>query len=402
MAKVKSAGALAGTRVIDLSRVLGGPYCTQILADHGAEVIKIEPPQGDETREWGPPFKDGLSAYFSGVNRNKRGVALDIGEAKGREVLLRLLEDADVLVENFKTGTLEKWGLGYEDVLKAKFPRLVHCRITGYGADGPFGGLPGYDAIIQAWTGLISVNGSPESGPLRLGIPMVDIGTGMNAAIGILMALSERQRSGQGQFLEVTLYDTGIALQHPHAPNYLMSGNAPKLTGNMHPNITPYDLYATKGRKIFIGIGNDRQFRRLCAELGRPELAEEPRFRTNKDRVANRPELTKLLQALFAEHDGEAIATRLGKVGVPAGAALEMPDVMRHPHTLHREMVVEKDGYRGTGIPIKLSRTPGSVRRKPPAFSEESRAVLREAGFSDADIEALIAADVVVEKQRKV
>ena len=402
MAKVKSAGALAGTRVIDLSRVLGGPYCTQILADHGAEVIKIEPPQGDETREWGPPFKDGLSAYFSGVNRNKRGVALDIGEAKGREVLLRLLADADVLVENFKTGTLEKWGLGYEDVLKAKFPRLVHCRITGYGADGPFGGLPGYDAIIQAWTGLISVNGSPESGPLRLGIPMVDIGTGMNAAIGILMALSERQRSGQGQFLEVTLYDTGIALQHPHAPNYLMSGNAPKLTGNMHPNITPYDLYATKGRKIFIGIGNDRQFRRLCAELGRPELAEEPRFRTNKDRVANRPELTKLLQALFAEHDGEAIATRLGKVGVPAGAALEMPDVMRHPHTLHREMVVEKDGYRGTGIPIKLSRTPGSVRRKPPAFSEESRAVLREAGFSDADIEALIAADVVVEKQRKV
>ena len=402
MAAAKTAGALAGIKVIDLSRVLGGPYCTQILADHGAEVIKIEPPQGDETREWGPPFKDGLSAYFSGVNRNKRGVALDVGQVKGREVLLRLLAEADVLVENFKTGTLEKWDLGYDAVLKAKFPRLVHCRITGYGADGPFGGLPGYDAIIQAWTGLISVNGSPESGPIRLGIPMVDIGTGMNAAIGILMALHERQRSGQGQFLEVTLYDTGIALQHPHAPNYLMSGNPPKLTGNMHPTITPYDLYATKGRKIFIGTGNDGQFRRLCAELGRPEIADEPRFRSNKDRMANRPELTKLLEGLLAQHDGEEIATRLGQVGVPAGAALEIPEVMAHPHTRHREMVVEKDGYRGFGIPIKLARTPGSVRKKPPLFSEESRVVLREAGFSDADIEALIATGVVVEQRRKV
>ncbi|HYM30700.1 MAG TPA: CoA transferase [Candidatus Cybelea sp.] len=402
MTSLPNAGALAGLKVIDLTRVLGGPYCTQILGDHGAEIIKVEPPQGDETRDWGPPFQDSLSAYFSGVNRNKRSLALDVGHAKGREVLLKLLEGADVLIENFKTGTMEKWGLGYQDVLATRFPRLIHCRITGYGADGPFGGLPGYDAIIQAWAGLMSVNGTPESGPVRLGIPIVDMGTGLYAAIGILMAVQERQRSGKGQFIDVTLYDSAIALLHPHAANWFQSEQPPKLTGNQHPNIAPYDLFRTRGRSLFIGNGNDRQFRSLCTVLGRPELADDPRFRSNRDRTANRAALTAELERLLADKDGEDIAEKLGKAGVPAGAALTVPDVLTHPHAKHRQMVVEKGRYRGTGLPVKLSRTPGGVRSTPPAFGADGRAILREAGLADGDVTKLIAEGVVVETPRKV
>ncbi len=388
-------GALSGIRVIDLSRVLGGPYCSQMLADHGADVIKIEPPQGDETREWGPPFKDGLSAYFSGANRNKRAMVLDIRDERGRAVLLRLLEGADVLLENFKTGTLEKWGLGYDDVLRHRFPRLVHCRISGFGADGPFGGLPGYDAVVQAWTGLISINGSPESGPVRLGIPLVDLGTGLYAANGIMMALLERSRSGKGQFVEASLYDCGLALLHPQGANYLMSGKVPGLTGNAHPNISPYDLYETATVPVFLGIGNNRQFARLCEMLGDPDLAADERFRTNADRVVNRPALTARLAALMAEQDGEALAARLLAAGVPAGAAQTVDRALAHPHTRHRDMVVEKDGYKGIGIPVKMDRTPGQVRRPPPRFGADSRAILAEAGYSEDETEALIAEGVV-------
>jgi len=200
-----SAGALAGIRVVDLSRVLGGPYCTQILSDHGAGVLKVEPPMGDETRTWGPPFVEGTASYFLGVNRNKQDIALDLSRPEGREAVLRLLADADVLVENFKTGTMEKWGLGFEDVLRVRFPRLIHCRVSGFGADGPLGGAPGYDAVAQAMGGLMSINGDPASGPTRIGIPIVDMTTGLNAVIGILLALAERQRSGLGQFVEATL-----------------------------------------------------------------------------------------------------------------------------------------------------------------------------------------------------
>ena len=390
-----ASGALSGIRVIDLSRVLGGPYCSQILADHGADVIKVEPPQGDETREWGPPFKEGLSAYFSGANRNKRAMVLDIRDQRGRDILLRLLEGADVLLENFKTGTLEKWGLGYEDVLRHRFPRLVHCRISGFGADGPFGGLPGYDAVVQAWTGLISINGSPESGPVRLGIPLVDLGTGLYAANGIMMALLERSRSGRGQFVEASLYDCGLALLHPQGANYLMSGKVPGLTGNAHPNISPYDLYETATVPVFLGIGNNRQFARLCEMLGDPELAEDERFRSNADRVVNRPALTERLAALMATQDGEALAARLLAAGVPAGAAQTVDRALAHPHTRHRDMVVEKDGYKGIGIPVKMGRTPGQVRRAPPRFGADSRAILAEAGYPEDEIESLIAEGVV-------
>jgi crotonobetainyl-CoA:carnitine CoA-transferase CaiB-like acyl-CoA transferase len=390
--------ALDGLKIIDLSRVLGGPFCSQILADHGAEVIKIEPPQGDETRGWGPPFNDdGLSAYFSGVNRNKRSIALDIRSDKGKEILHQLLADADIMLENFKTGSLEKWGLGYDEVLSKKYPELIHCRVTGFGADGPFGGFPGYDAVAQAWTGLISVNGSPESGPMRLGIPLIDLGTGMNAVIGILLALNERHTSGLGQSIEVSLFDTGIQLLHPHAPNFFMSGNAPKLTGNAHPNISPYDLYETKGTPVFLGVGNDGQFRKLCATLGKPELAEDPKFKNNQARLENRDELTGILEDLLGQYDGIEIATKLLQNGVPAGAAMTVPEAISHPHTKHRKMVVNKGNYTGTGIAVKMSRTPGSIRTVPDAFGASGREVMAELGYSGSEIEDLIKSGILWE-----
>ncbi len=258
-------GALAGVKIVDLSRVLAGPYATQILGDHGADIVKVEPPLGDETREWGPPFRGdgaerGPSAYYVNINRNKRGIALDLNKPEAREVVWKLLEDADVLVENFKLGTMERWGMGY-DALAARFPRLIHARVTGFGEDGPMGGMPGYDACVQTMVSLPNCNGSPESGPLKLGVPIVDMTTGMNLTIGILLALNERHRSGKGQFVEVALYDAGLSILHPHSGNWLMGGKLPKLLGNAHPNLTPYDLFPTATRPILLGVGNDAQFK---------------------------------------------------------------------------------------------------------------------------------------------
>ena len=402
MAAGNGAGALAGIRIIDLSRVLGGPFCTQLLADHGADVVKVEPPTGDETREWGPPFSnEGLSAYYSGINRNKRDIALDIGRPEGREVLLRLLETADVMIENFKPGTLEKWGLGYEETLAKRFPRLIHARITGFGSDGPLGGFPGYDAMVQAWAGMMSVNGQIDSGMTRIGVPLVDIGTGLNTAVGILMAVIERGRSGKGQFLEVTLYDAALTFQHPHAPNYFMNGVPPKLTGNSHSTVAPYQVKQTRTCQVLIGAGNDRQFRTLMKVLGRPEVAEDARFRSNQDRVANLPALTDILTECVAEEDGLELAMRLMRAGVACGPLLQVPDVFQHPHTQHRQMIAELDGYRGVGMPIKLKRTPGSVRRRPPLFNQHGPEVLREAGYSEAEIESLRQAGIMLDARQK-
>ncbi|WIM09603.1 CoA transferase [Enhydrobacter sp.] len=397
-----SMGALEGLKVVDLSRVLGGPYCGQMLADHGAEVIKIEPPQGDETRGWGPPFdQEGISAYFAGINRNKRTMALDLAKPEGRAVLLRLLEDSDVLIDNFKTGTMEKWGIGYADTLSAKFPRLIHARVSGFGEDGPLGGLPGYDAIVQASSGLVSVNGSPESGPVRIGVPVVDLSTGMNACIGILMALYERNRSGKGQFVDATLYDSAIALHQPHAPNYFMAGLKPRLVGNSHASLAPYANFPTRNGNIVVGAGNDGQFRKLCQMLGKPALADDPRFRTNKDRVAHRAELEAELRELLKDRDADAFSKELMKGGVPSGAVLDVPEVMEHPHTAHRGMVWEKDGYRNVGNPVKLSRTPAAVRSKPKKFGLDTKAVLAERGYSEAEIDKLVASGVALTEIRK-
>jgi formyl-CoA transferase len=395
----KSPGALAGIKVIDLTRVLGGPYCTMVLSDHGADVIKIEPPQGDEVRDWGPPFHGDDASYFIGVNRNKRALALDIGKPDGQAVLLRLLQDADVLIENFKPGSMEKWGIGY-DTLSQRFPRLIHCRISGFGGDGPLGGLPGYDAILQAMTGLMSANGDAATGPMRLGTAIVDMGTGLYSAIGILMALHERTRSGRGQYLDMTLYDCGMALLHPQAANFFLNGKRPVGTGNVHPNLVPYDKYPTRTCEIFIASGNNGQFRKLCELIGRPELFDDPRFANNGARNVNRAALGAELAKAFAEQDGHELALRLIRNGVPAGPVLYVDEATASPHTEHRAMVTELDWYKGIGTPIKFSRTPGGTRRPPPAFAQDVREVLTQHGYTEAEIAALERDGVLHSKRR--
>jgi crotonobetainyl-CoA:carnitine CoA-transferase CaiB-like acyl-CoA transferase len=363
---LRPAGALAGIKVIDVSRILGGPYCGQILGDHGADVLKVEPPSGDDTRTWGPPFHDGVASYYMGLNRNKLGMRLDLASVAGREVLLGLLEGADVLVENFKTGTMEKWGLGYAQ-LSERFPRLVHCRVSGFGADGPLGGLAGYDAALQAMAGIMSVNGEAGGDPLRVGLPVVDLVTGLNAALGILLALQDRARTGQGQFVETTLYDCGLSLLHPHAANWFMDGREPRLTGNAHPNIYPYDAFPTRTVPVFLAVGNDRQFALLCQHLGVPALASEPDFAEAGDRSRNRAALRTRLLELLAHHDGPALAQSLMDIGVPTAPVLPVSAALQHPHTAHREMVVSiGDSYKGVASPIKLSRTPATYRLPPP------------------------------------
>ncbi|APW38406.1 carnitine dehydratase [Rhodoferax koreense] len=364
MPEPTSPGALAGIRVIDLSRVLGGPYCGQILGDHGADVLKVEPPQGDDTRAWGPPFQDGVASYYLGLNRNKLGTQLDLTTASGREVLLGLLEGADVLVENFKTGTMEKWGLGHE-VLAERFPRLVHCRVSGFGADGPLGGLAGYDAAVQALSGIMSVNGEAGGQPLRVGLPVVDLVTGLNAALGVLMALQERGRSGRGQFVEASLFDCALSLLHPHAANWFLDGRSPGLTGNAHPNIYPYDAFPTAGVPVFLAVGNDRQFRLLCQHLA-TSWAQDARYATAGARSVNRAALREAIEPVLSTQDGAALAEALMAIGVPCAPILTVDAALQHPHTAHREMVVRIGNYTGVGSPIKLSRTPASYRHAPP------------------------------------
>ncbi|MCA3323417.1 MAG: CoA transferase [Roseomonas sp.] len=398
----RSAGALAGLRVVDLTRVLGGPYCTMVLSDHGAEVIKLEPPQGDEVRDWGPPFDSaGDASYFVGVNRNKRSVGLDLSKPAGKEVLLRLLEGADVLVENFKPGSMEKWGLGYEAVLSKRFPRLIHCRVSGFGGEGPLGGFPGYDAVLQAMVGLMSINGTETSGPTRLGTPIVDIATGLFSTIAILMALHEREKSGKGQYCDMTLHDCGMALLHPHAANYFLSDKRPKATGNPHPNLVPYSKFKTKTCAIFIAAGNDPAFRKFCEFLGIPDVAKDERFATNGARVINRDALTEILEKRFSTEDGHELTRRMLAVGLPAGPVLHVDEAMAADHTAFREMVADIGDFRALNTPIKLSRTPGGARTRPPRFNQHGREVLLARGFSEAEIAALEADGVIVGARRK-
>lgn len=384
-----NAQSLTGLRVIDASRVLAGPYCAQMLGDHGADVIKIESPEGDETRTFGPAVNEGGAAYFQALNRNKRGIVLDMAQPAARDVFWSLVEGADVLIENYKPGTLRQWGVAHPREISERYPRLVHCRITGFGDDGPLGGLPGYDAAVQAASGLMSTNGEAGGAPLRLGIPVVDLSTGMQAAIAVLAALQERVRSGRGQMCDVALYDCALGVAHPHLPNFLWSGKEPGRSGNGHPNIAPYDAFATATCSIYIAVGNERQFAILCKELGVPELTTDTRFRSNVDRIANRPALVTQLGAALAQADGRTLADRLLHLGVPAAPVLGVADAARAPHTAHRRMVIEEDNYRGAGFPTKLSRTPAALRRRPPRKGEHTHEVLREAGLQEDRIAEL-------------
>lgn len=388
-------GAMTGLRVVDLSRVLAGPLCTQMLADHGADVVKIEPPLGDETRGLGPPFDAaGQAAYFGAVNRGKRGMALDLSRAEGRVVLEALLRDADVLVENFLPGTMERWGLGYE-TLSARFPRLIYCAISGFGADGPLGGLPGYDAVLQAICGLMSINGTQQSGATRVGVPIVDYVTGYNALTGVLLALAARERTGTGQRVEVTLFDTALALLVPHAANWLCSDVVPGRLGSAHPNIAPYDKFAASDGEIFLGILNDGQFRRFCQKVAREDLLEDLRFRTNADRLKHVAALRAELERTLAGFKSDDLCRDLMRAGVPAGPVNTIAQALAQPHVAHRDMLIESEGHRAPGIPVKLAQTPGAAGRRPPRFGEHASEILTEAGFDQAAINGLIEAGIV-------
>lgn len=372
------AGALSGLKVVDLSRVLAGPLCTQMLADHGAAVIKVEPPSGDETRHLGPPFdENGVAAYFGAVNRGKRAITLDLTQPDARATLEALLEEADILVENFLPGTLERWDLGYE-TLHQRHPRLIFCSISGFGADGPLGGLPGYDAVLQAMCGVMSINGTPESGATRVGIPIVDYVTGYNALAGILLALQARAQSGRGQRVEVALFDTALSLLVPHAANWLASGRTPVPLGSAHPNIAPYDKYQAGDGELFLGVVNDGQFRRFCAQVGHAEWASDQRFATNPARVQHRAELRAEIERTLASVAVEDICGALMTNGVPAGAVNTVPQAFAQPHVAHRQMLLEMDGYRAPGIPVKLSETPGRPGVPPPRINQHAEEILAE------------------------
>lgn len=388
-------GALTDLRVVDLSRVLAGPLCGQMLADHGADVIKVEPPDGDETRWWGPPFvRPGHSAYFDGLNRNKRNISVDLRTDEGQALLRRMLAEADVVIENFKAGTLDRWGLS-DEVLAVEFPRLIHCRITGYGVDGPLGGAPGYDAVLQALSGLMSVNGEADGPAMRVGIPLVDIITSLNAMSGILMAVHARESTGRGQLVDLALLDNAISVLHPHAGKWFASGETPRRTGVAHPTICPYETFTCADGPFFIGAGNDRQFRSLVAALGAGHLADDPRYVTNPDRLAHSAELRAELGAIVGRWERADLAELCRAAGVPAGAVNTVGEAMALPQALHREMVVERDGYRGVGIPIKLGHTPGAVRFGPRDRGADTEAVLTDLGITAEQAAGLRAAGVL-------
>ena len=370
-------GALVGLKVVDASRVLAGPFAGQVLGDHGAEVIKIESPDGDECRGFGPPFVNGSAAYFNAVNRNKRSLIMNLGDPADRQAFFSMLEGADVLIENFKGSTLEGWGISSPSWFTETFPQLIHCRITGFGDEGPYGGLPGYDAAVQAMAGLLSINGDLGGDPVRLGVPVVDLTTGMNAAMAVLLALQARHRTGRGQMADVSLYDSAVSVAHPFLTNFLHSGEVPGPTGNRHANIVPYNAYETCTSPLFVAVANDRLFQKLCKHLGVPELAESPRFKTNRARVVNRETLEVELKAAFAKTDGEELGPRLLADGVPAAPILNIKAVADSEHAHFRKMVVRTPDYTGPGIPIKLTGTPASIRRAPPQLGDTTLPIVK-------------------------
>ncbi|MDX1560399.1 MAG: CaiB/BaiF CoA-transferase family protein [Marinobacter sp.] len=398
-------GPLAHIRVLDLSRVLAGPWAGQIFGDLGAEVIKIERPlTGDDTRSWGPPYLksvDGsaeLSAYFLTANRNKQSLVIDIAHPEGQELIRKLVAESDVVLENFKVGGLKRYGLDY-DSLKLINPKLIYCSITGFGQDGPYANRPGYDFLIQSMGGLMSITGQPDgepgAGPMKVGVALTDILTGLYATIGVLAALNHRERTGEGQYVEAALLDVQVACLANQAMNYLTTGKAPARMGNAHPNIVPYQDFPTADGNMVLTVGNDAQFARLCDALGHPEWASDERFASNRARVANRRELIpKLRQATVMRSTREWVDV-LERSGVPCGPVNTLDEVFDDPQVLARGMKQslqhpDLGGVPTVGNPIKLKLTPVSYRMAPPLLGEHSEQVLQQiVGLSADDIKAL-------------
>lgn len=393
---------LQGVRVLDLTRVLAGPYCTMLLGDLGADVIKVERPgTGDDLRQWGPPFAEGgESAYFLCANRNKRSITIDIKTPAGRDVIRQLAHRCDILVENFKAGELDEMGLGYE-TLAAIHPGLVYCSITGFGHDGPYRSRPGYDVVVQAMGGLMSVTGEPDGEPMKVGVAIADIATGLFAAVAVLAALRFKERTGRGQRIDMALLDCQVALLTNVASSYLIAGMRPRRYGNAHPNAAPYQLFPTRDGQLVLAVGSDAQWRKLCEAIGVREWADLPEFRTNRDRVENRDVLATRLKDLFQTRTSAEWIERLLAAGIACGPVQTIDQVFADPQVLHRGMLQEVDHPSAgrinlAGSPLKLLGSPPKAEVPPPLLGEHTEAILTEVlGLDASGIERLRALGAV-------
>jgi len=380
--------------VVDLSRILSGPVCTMLLADMGAQVVKVEPPpRGDDSRQWGPPFIGGISTYFLSVNRNKKSIGINLKTDAGRRILWKLIERADVLIENFRPGVLDKLGFGVEAVRKAN-PRTIYCSISGFGHTGPHRDRPGYDVIAQGEAGVMDLTGYPDGPPAKLGASLADIVAGLYAFNGICLAALARHKTGKGQHVDISLLDGMVSTLTYHALIYLSTGRSPKRAGTRHPSIVPYESFETKDGFVNIAVTNQKQWENFCRTLKFPEIAKDPRFEEMKARLANYSELRPMIERVVSKMTRAEVIAIMSEVGIPAGPINTVGEILEDPHIHAREMVVELTHpeygpLKVLGNPIKLSDTPGVVQNAPPKFGEHNRQVLKTLGFDEAEITQL-------------
>ncbi len=393
--------ALQNIRVIDLSRILAGPYCTMMLADMGAEVIKIEQPGlGDGSRHWGPPWVGELSAYFTTVNRNKKSLTLNLKHPEGQAILKKLIGSADILVENFKPGTTQRMGLDYE-TLSTEHPGLIYCSITGYGQTGPYRDLPGFDFMIQAQGGIMSISGPAEGAPHKVGVAIVDVTAGMFANSAILAALHHRTQTGRGQYIDIALLDSQIAWLINVAHNYFASGTPPQRHGNAHPNIVPYETFPTADGYLALAVGTDRQYKSLCKAANRPDLWEHKPYQTNAGRVQHREELVAALQKIFPTRTTAAWLAEMAAHNIPAGPINDLPTLFADPQVAAREMIQEIEHpqigvIKQLGPVARLTETPATIRTAPPLLGEHTHSLLREElNLTEIEIEHLRAENII-------
>ena len=373
---------LQGIRVLDLSRVLAGPYCTMVLGDLGADVIKVESPEGDETRGWGPPFSERESAYFLCINRNKRSIVVDFKTDEGREILHTLIKKSDVFVENFRPGTLRRFSIDYE-AASALNPNLIYCSITGFGQTGPLRDRPGYDFMIQAMGGLMSITGEPDGEPMKVGVAVADLFAGQNAVVAILAALQVRTKTGRGQHLDISLLDSQVAMLANVASNYLISGNLPERYGNAHANIVPYQSFQASDAWFIVAVGNDKQFEKLCALIGHLELVNDQRFVTNAGRVKHRDELIAILKPIFLRRTASEWLSALEAAGIPCGPINTLDQVFAEPQVKSREMLIHMEhsqigDLKLVGSPLKFSDSTMEYKLPPPRLGEHTEEILKE------------------------
>ena len=393
--------ALDGIRVLDLTRALAGPFCTLMLGDNGADVIKVEiPGSGDDTRKWGPPFIGEESAYYLSINRNKRSLTLNLQDAQAQEVFMKLAQDIDVVVENFTPGVMGRFGLDY-DAVKAVNPKVVYCSISGFGQDGPYRNRPAYDQIMQGVGGLMSITGEPDGEPQKIGIAVTDIGAGMWSAFAIMAALNHRGKTGEGQYIDISMLDAQVAWLTYQAAFFFANGEAPKRMGAAHPTLVPYQAFMCKdGKYINVAVGSERIWERFCQGMEREDLKDNPDYATNSVRVNNRGAMVSMLQEIFLSRPVAEWVKDLQAANVPCGPINDLADVFADPQVLARNMYLEMahptlGSIKQTGLPIKFSLTPGGLDRHPPLLGEHNQEILKSLGYSEADVQSLMAQSVI-------